>query len=173
MKKNAVLKFVLLLTVSFSFVSYKAQTEREIMVFLTRICTNDSVKNTIGLPPNEGDSLMNFYFTPITEPADGEELPLYEFDKYRVTFDLETNLKNSKFPFAKITVKSYSETKCVLLVELVNSGNREAMNQWQHAFFNLDLSKGGRWYLTTVNYSSKPYVEPVVEVEPVSKKKGK
>lgn len=173
MKKNAVLKFVFLLTVSFSFESYKAQTEKEIMVFLTRICTNDSVKNAIGLPPNEGDSLVNFYFTPISEPAEGEDLPLYEFDKYRVTFDSEVNLKNSKFPFAKITIKSYTETKCVILVEITNTENSEALNQWQHAFFNLDLSKGGRWYLTSVNYSSKPYAEPVIEVAPVSKKKGK
>jgi hypothetical protein len=82
MKKNAFLKFVFLLTLSISFVSYKAQTEKEIMVFLTLICTNDSVKKSIGLPPNEGDSLRSFYFTCITQPTEGEELPLYEFDKY-------------------------------------------------------------------------------------------
>jgi hypothetical protein len=173
MKKNTPLKLVILLSILFSFVSYRAQTEKEIMVFLTRICTNDSIKNTIGLPPNEGDSLLNFYFTPITEPTEGEELPLYEFDKYRVTFDSEVNLKNSKLPFAKITIKSYAETKCVILVEITNTENSEALNQWQHAFFNLDLSKGGRWYLTSVNYSSKKYAEPVIEVAPVSKKKGK
>jgi hypothetical protein len=54
------------------------------------------------------------------------------------------------------------QTLNVILVELINSGNSEALNQWQHAFFNLDLSKRGREYLTSVNYISKPYMEPVI-----------
>jgi hypothetical protein len=82
MKKNAVLKLVFLLSLSISFVRNKSQTEKEMMVFLTFICTNDSVKKSIELPPNEGDSLQSFYFTRITQPTEGEELPLYEFDKY-------------------------------------------------------------------------------------------
>ena len=98
---------------------------------------------------------MNFYFTPISEPVEGEDLPLYEFDKYRVTFNSEVNLKSSKLPFAKITIKSYAETKCVILVEITKTENSEALNQWQHVFFNLDLTKGGRRSLTSVNYSSK------------------
>lgn len=173
MKNKLSLKLFALTVALASCLSNAAQSEKEIMVFLTRICTNDSVKNTIGLPPNEGDSLINYYFSPITEPAENEDLPLYEYDKYRVTFDYEKNLLNSKFPFGKITILSYSETKCIVLVEVFNSENKSSLNQWQHALFNLDLSKGGRWYLSSVNYSSKTYKEPVVEVETGGKKKGK
>ena len=71
----------------------------------------------------------------------------------------------------KIIIISYAETKSVILVEITNTENSEALNQWQHAFFNLDLTKGGRRSLTSVNYSSKKYAEPVIEVAPISKRK--
>jgi hypothetical protein len=55
------------------------------------------------------------------------------------------------------------QTLNVILVELFISRNCDAFNHWQFFFLNLDLSEGGREYFTSVNYISKPYVEPIIQ----------
>jgi hypothetical protein len=167
--KNHISIAIFLMFGLFSAIEVKSQSEPEIMVFLSRICRTDSVKNTIALPAHEGDSLLNYYFTPIDTTL--EEMPLYEYDLFRTNFDEKKKLVAQKIPFASLSFISYTELKCSILVEIYNVGDRKSTNEWQHAIFNMDMSKGGRWHLTNVVYSPKPYGEPEAVIETDSKNK--
>lgn len=133
-----------------------AQSESEIMLFLSKICINDSIEKTLAVPNKENDSLKMFFFAPIDINKYG--LAVYDYDGFRVTFETASNLLFAKVPFGKITILNYTGKSCTLLVEISGTGDRQALGLWQQGVFTFQLGKGGRWLLSDVQYSLQPYM---------------
>jgi hypothetical protein len=151
------LKTILLVIFITTFSSrYWAQSEPEIMNYLSKICINDSIVKTLAVPNKEGDSLKMFYFAPIDINKYG--LAVYDYDGFRVTFETASNLLFAKVPFGKITILDYTGKSCTMLVEISGTGDRQAQNLWQQGIFTFQLAKGGRWLLSDVQYSLQPYM---------------
>jgi len=143
-----------ILSTSSAFIS--AQSEPEIMNFLSKICINDSIYKTLAVPNKEDDSLKMFYFAPIDINKYG--LAVYDYDGFRVTFETASNLLFAKVPFGKITILDYTGKSCTMLVEISGTGDRKAQNLWQQGIFTFQIAKGGRWLLSNVQYSLQPYM---------------
>ena len=89
--KSAFYKILLVFIVSSTITSkFSAQTESEIMIFLSKICINDSIVKTLAVPNKENDSLKMFHFAPID--LDKYGLAVYDYEGYRITFETASNL---------------------------------------------------------------------------------
>jgi hypothetical protein len=133
-----------------------AQTHREISAWMSRICTNDSIVNTLGVRFPEKDTLLHFHFVSIDIEKYG--LSVQEFDQFSITFETASQLLMLKVPYGRVHITNYDKKNCHLSIELSGAGDRESQGKWSYVSFTFNLANNERWLVKNIQYHYTPYM---------------
>lgn len=143
------MKYVLILFLTLLQFFFHAQSEGEVINMLARVCKLDSVNKILG-SIDEGDSLKNFRFLTLDYETMG--VPSYDFDEFRITFDLGSNLLMIGKPYGKLQLGKFSKSKGEITIILASVGDRVNEGKWTYATFGFNKPKNGRWLLNDSKY---------------------
>jgi hypothetical protein len=150
------MKIILLLLGILPLQVVMAQSQREISTWMSRICTNDSVTQTLGVRFPDKDSLLHFHFVSIDVEKYG--LSIQEFDQFTITFETASQLLMQKIPYGRVHILNYEKKICQIAIEVSGAGDRESQGKWSYITFTFNLANNERWLIKDIQYHYTPYM---------------
>ena len=123
----------------------QAQSEDDLAIMLSRVCKIDSVDKALGYI-QDGDTITSYNF--LTLSFDDMGTPTYDYEDYRLVFDIGSNLLMAGKPYGKINFDSFSSKKAELTIVVSGAGDREKLGKWTSGTFSFQKPKNGNWKLT-------------------------
>jgi hypothetical protein len=133
-----------------------AQTQRELSEWMSKICTNDSVRETLGVRFPEKDSLTHFHF--VTLDVEKYGLSVQEFNDFSIIFETASQLLMLKVPYGRVHILNYDKKNCLLAIEVSGAGDRETLGKWSYVTFAFNLANNERWLVKDVRYYHTPFM---------------